>query len=210
MPSSTGVSGYINSKKDFLLNLCFALSFFSWAAIGIYKDFGQLSSVRLLTSLLNLEIGILILFRLKLKQESSPKAIIKSLPSLLAGGLLFKLAQDYNNWSYALQILFALGACFSLYSFYCLGKNFSIFPSKREISTSGAYKVVRHPAYLGESIMLLALALYIAKLWVLALLFIYALSLVWRIHEEETLLTCDKDYILYKAKTPYRLIPFLW
>lgn len=210
MPSSTGVFGYINSKRDIILNFCFALSFFSWAGIGIYKDLEQLSTVRVFVSLINLLIGMLILFRLKLKKESSAIAILKSLPSLLAGGILFKLAQDYNDWSIPLQILFASGASFCIFSFLCLGRNFSIFPSKRKISTWGAYQLVRHPAYLGESIMLLALALFIAKLWVLVVLFIYAVSLVWRIEEEENLLGSDQEYLLYKKKTPYRLIPFVW
>ena len=83
-------------------------------------------------------------------------------------------------------------------------------PGQRVIS-SGPYALVRHPMYLGTSIMWLATPIALGSYWALPVFFILPLVLVYRIlNEEEVLLKELPGYREYMQKVRYRLIPFIW
>jgi len=83
-------------------------------------------------------------------------------------------------------------------------------PGQKVIST-GPYALVRHPMYLGTSIMLLATPIALGSYWALPVFFILPLVLVYRIlNEEEVLLRELPGYREYMKKVRHRLIPFIW
>ena len=85
-----------------------------------------------------------------------------------------------------------------------------IFPGQKVIST-GLYGLVRHPMYMGSLFMLIGMPLSLGSWWGLVLFFLFLPALVWRIFDEEKLLTRDlPGYAEYKKKVRYRLIPFVW
>src|SRR5260370_10239917 len=58
-----------------------------------------------------------------------------------------------NIWVLAASdICLAVGIAWALYSLSYLGRRFSIVPEARGLVTSGPYRLVRHPIYLGEII----------------------------------------------------------
>lgn len=83
-------------------------------------------------------------------------------------------------------------------------------PDQKVIST-GPYALVRHPMYLGTSIMWLATPIALGSYWALPVFLILPLVLVYRIrNEEEVLLRELPGYREYTQKVRYRLIPGIW
>ena len=83
-------------------------------------------------------------------------------------------------------------------------------PDQRVIS-SGPYALVRHPMYLGTSIMWLATPIALGSYWALPVFLFLPIVLVYRImNEEEVLLRELPGYREYIQKVKYRLIPGIW
>ncbi|MCJ7742474.1 MAG: isoprenylcysteine carboxylmethyltransferase family protein, partial [Methanoregula sp.] len=83
-------------------------------------------------------------------------------------------------------------------------------PDQRVIST-GPYALVRHPMYLGTSIMWLATPIALGSYWALPVFLFLPIVLVYRImNEEEVLLRELPGYREYTQKVRYRLIPGIW
>ena len=81
---------------------------------------------------------------------------------------------------------------------------------QRVIST-GPYTLVRHPMYLGTSIMWLATPIALGSYWALPVFLILPIVLVYRImNEEEVHLRELPGYREYTQKVKYRLIPGIW
>ena len=95
-----------------------------------------------------------------------------------------------------------------------LGRQFSIEITLKEnhrLITSGPYRLIRHPRYLGIITFFLGMSLvfrsYLAAILVVAL----SVILLWRIHAEESMLQREfgETWDEYCAKS-WRLIPFLF
>lgn len=98
----------------------------------------------------------------------------------------------------------------ALLSFVFLGKHFSILPAVRGITTLGPYRIVRHPAYLGELFMVAGCAMTLSiALGVLLVLAAVALVMI-RITAEEKLLSANAEYRQYQAEVRWKLIPLVW
>lgn len=200
-------------KNELLINICLGCSLIYWGIAGFYTSndtYESIPIIRIFITALNVLVGILILFRKPVLLNASLQANLISLPSFLCGGLLFKFAKPLFLWEAYIEILFIFGGSLTFISFLCLGRNFSILPKMRKIVSKGTFRWVRHPAYLGEMLMLLACLLSSDKWfsWVIFLLFIP--SLVFRIQAEEKLLSKNEVYLNYKKEVKWRLIPFIW
>ncbi|MCP4678811.1 MAG: isoprenylcysteine carboxylmethyltransferase family protein [Deltaproteobacteria bacterium] len=133
-----------------------------------------------------------------------------ALPSLLIGGVAFKLSPEPALWPVHAQVLFAVGGVIAVVSFLFLGKSFSILPALRNIVIKGPYRFTRHPAYLGELAMVLACALAKPS-YLNAIPFVIGVPLIIvRILAEERLLESDKRYLEYTRKVRFRLVPLIW
>jgi len=83
-------------------------------------------------------------------------------------------------------------------------------PGQTVIST-GPYAIVRHPMYLGVSIMWIATPVALGSYWALPVFLIMPVILVYRIlNEEEVLLRELPGYRDYTRKVRYRIIPGIW
>ena len=111
----------------------------------------------------------------------------------------------------AVGLLLALpGAGISLWSLWHLRESFSIMAEARSPVTSGPYRHVRHPLYLGEALMMLGICLMIGTL--AAVLFWAALNAlqVTRARIEEAKLSRQfPEYRAYQERTRF-LIPGLY
>jgi len=79
------------------------------------------------------------------------------------------------------------------------------------VATSGPYKFVRHPGYVGYIIIFLAIPLALGSLWTLNFSVIITILLIIRTYlEDKTLKKELKGYTEYSELVKYKLIPFIW
>jgi len=107
-------------------------------------------------------------------------------------------------------LLACLGICVSLWALAHLRNSFSILAEARRLVTSGPYRYVRHPLYLGEAATMLGLCLTLGT--VTALLFwavINGLQLARARIEERKLERELPEYRLYREKT-FFILPGLY
>jgi protein-S-isoprenylcysteine O-methyltransferase Ste14 len=106
--------------------------------------------------------------------------------------------------------LLLLGMSWAIWSLRTLGRCFSILPEVRGLVTSGPYRWVRHPVYLGEMIAVLGLLLPILSTRNVIVFTLFCALQLWRTrHEEAGLAATFPEYGEYRQRTS-RLLPGLW
>jgi protein-S-isoprenylcysteine O-methyltransferase Ste14 len=81
----------------------------------------------------------------------------------------------------------------------------------QQVASGGVYKFVRHPMYVGNVIMMIGVPLALGSYWGLLLLIPGLPVLVFRILDEEKMLTQDlAGYREYAERVRYRLVPYVW
>lgn len=112
-------------------------------------------------------------------------------------------------------IIYALGLILRYYSLILLGKNFTRnveVVEDQELVSTGTYRYVRHPLYLGLFLLVISIPLYSGNvsLFVVSVAIIFK-SIDIRIKEEEKSMetVIGKRYVEWKEKR-YKLIPFIY
>ena len=83
-------------------------------------------------------------------------------------------------------------------------------PGQKVIS-SGPYSIVRHPMYLGASLMFLFTPLALGSYWALSAFVLFIPVIVLRLLNEEKVLCRElPGYSEYCLRTRFRLLPFCW
>jgi protein-S-isoprenylcysteine O-methyltransferase Ste14 len=154
------------------------------------------------------------------EKEKSQK-IIQTLAAIAFGATFVVPAFDHRfAWSvvpiYAVIAgdgLIVLGFLFVFWVFrvnsFTLGI-IEVATEQRVIST-GPYRLVRHPMYLGALIMLLGIPLALGSWWGVLTLVPMTVVLIWRLMDEEIFLARNlPGYAEYRQKIKYRLVPFAW
>jgi len=154
------------------------------------------------------------------EKETSQK-LIQTITSLIFIAIMVVSALDVRfAWSrvpvylaVAGDVLVALGF---LITFFVYRENpfasatVQIYPEQKVITT-GLYATVRHPMYTGGLLMILGMPLALGSWWALLGAPLFMPAGIWRIFEEEKLLTKSlSGYAEYKERVKYRLLPFVW
>ncbi len=193
-------------------NIALGLSVLSWAVLGWFHADGaeRWAPVRLAAIVLNAQVGILILVRSRQRRGADLATLSMAIPSFLAGGVAFRLAPEPFHWSAPAQACFVTGAVVVALSFTFLGRSFAILPGLRRVVVRGPYRLVRHPAYLGELTMVAACGVAAWSWWAAALpLAVIPLTMV-RIVAEEKVLGTSPDYRAYREQVRWRLVSKIW
>ena len=81
----------------------------------------------------------------------------------------------------------------------------------QKLASRGLYKLVRHPMYAGDVILMVGIPLALGSYWGLLGLIPGILALVFRILDEEKLLAQElAGYSAYGQRVRYRLMPYVW
>ena len=106
----------------------------------------------------------------------------------------------------AIQLAGMVGIIASMMS---LRRSFGIVPANRGIRTHGLYKLVRHPLYASELLVLLGIALVSPSPLNFGLFVGDCVLQLLRAAAEERLLSKDPVYFEYRARVKYQLIPLI-
>lgn len=124
------------------------------------------------------------------------------------GPLLFTPAKPLSDAGIALAVIAVAGAVWSLGT---LRRSLSVIPEARRLVTTGPYRLVRHPLYLFELTASLAVLLGGPGAIATATLAVLVALQVVRARFEEGLLSASfAEYAAYRARTRYRIVPFVW
>jgi len=156
-------------------------------------------------SLVLLDLVVAALFLWRVPVPGAPR-----LPLLLGGAAVaaaaIAMAAVEGPWSPLAQAAFVVGALGTAFSLATLGRSFAVLPAQRPVVSRGPYRLLRHPAYACELMMLVAaLSPGGAIAWAIGGL--AATLQVVRVLAEERLLRADPDYRAYARLVRYRLLP---
>ncbi len=179
------------------------LGFFQGGAV-------DMSPTRLTITALHLCVALLLLLRAPLRLGASNRSILVCLPALVLSGWALGIAKDTGIWPWYAQLIFVAGGVLAIATLIILGKSFSVLPALRELVTGRVFRFVRHPAYLGELLMMLGCVLASDSVYAILSLLAAIPLVALRIREEEKILAVDQRYGRYKQIVPWRLVPGVW
>lgn len=147
--------------------------------------------------------------------------VIQSLASLFFMLVFIVAGLDYRfHWSNVPPIVSIIADVFVAIGFYIVFLTFKAnsytsavieVKQDQQVITSGPYSIVRHPMYMGASLMMiftpLALGSWVAFPFPLLLIVTIAFR---AIEEEKFLVTNLNGYSDYRQKVRYRIIPYVW
>jgi protein-S-isoprenylcysteine O-methyltransferase Ste14 len=207
-PSEALVRGPFSERFLSILARAIPASYFTVACIAFWNSFlrtGKVTSLFWMVS--EGVVVVLLVFR---RPSSSVSRSPWDWLVGISGSFLVLLVRPTGETvapdaiGFALQLL---GTGFQLYGKIALGRSFGIVAANRGVVSSGPYRLVRHPIYLGYLVTHLGFLLSNASARNVAVYAAAYLFQVARIHAEERLLAADGTYREYLRCVRYRLIP---
>jgi protein-S-isoprenylcysteine O-methyltransferase Ste14 len=193
-----------------------AAAFIVLAMVSLYaaiRASGPLIRLELLASIpLNVMASISFLTREPVREGTGRKEIVIpavsfALPFLVTNNILLFPVQWSTDYGLVIAVPGILLACASL---IVLRRSFSILPAVRAVTSSGPYRWVRHPLYLGESVYLVGMMLLAFNALSVLLLVVSFVLLVARIGIEERKLSSYQEYRDYMRAVRFKLVPGLF
>jgi protein-S-isoprenylcysteine O-methyltransferase Ste14 len=90
-----------------------------------------------------------------------------------------------------------------------MGQHFGLLPANRGIVTRGPFALVRHPIYMGWLTMCGGYFMSFPSARNAVLIAVALPFMMWRIEQEESLLNDDPEFVVYRDRVRYRLVPGL-
>ena len=201
-----------NAIDERIENTLAGLMFFGWGVMRLTacEPIDRWTVPQLVPVVIHVVVGILFLTRRSSLLRADNLTLACCLPSFIAGGMAMKLAPDSHLWSVLAQAVFAIGGLGTTVGLISLGKSFAVFPALRTIVTGGPFKLIRHPIYFSELLMILGCCLAMASAWRWPILAFAIATIVVRIIWEERVLSNSQAYLDFCQKVRWRLVPGLW
>ncbi|SCV00683.1 conserved membrane hypothetical protein [Cupriavidus necator] len=183
------------------------LAAFAYAAVLQWLANPTRITLLLLVLASSLTLGLSLFVRVPKRRDWHPVTVFCSV-----GGTYYCLAVQLAPGEHLVPEMFGaglqiVGILWQIYAKVSLRWSFGILPANRGIVSSGAYRFVRHPIYLGYFIA--DVGFLLTNFGVQNLLVytgLYALQAV-RINREEKLLSDDPEYRRYREKVRFRALP---
>jgi protein-S-isoprenylcysteine O-methyltransferase Ste14 len=189
------------------------VTLFSMMAMRLATDFainGHVTGLLLVAS--EALVVVLTVFRRSAGiVDRSLRARLLTLFSMFGPPLVRPAATIAPMASEALTVLVsAIGLLIVIVGKVSLGRSFGLTPANRGVVSSGVYRVVRHPIYLGYLITHIGFVAANPLDWNIAVLAAADIALILRAILEEQTLANDVAYRHYMQRVRYRLLPGLF
>ena len=195
-----------------ILSRAVIIVLFSFMAVRFGADFlqtGRLTNLLLLISEM-LVVALTVLRRAAATVDRSMRARLLTTMSLL-GPPLVKPMQMIPLLPASMTVTASvIGLAIVIAGKMTLGRSFGLMPANRGIVSSGIYRVVRHPIYLGYLITHVAFLVANPTAWNLAILLVGDTALLLRAVCEEQTLARDAQYRQYQQLVRWRVCPGLF
>lgn len=185
---------------------------FSFMAVRFGGDFLQTGRVTNLLLLISemLVVALTVLRRTAASVDRSVRARLLTTLSLL-GTPLVKPSQVAPLLSPSFTVAASvIGLALVIAGKLTLGRSFGLMPANRGIVSSGVYRFVRHPIYLGYLITHVAFLFATPTAWNIAILCVGDTALLLRAVCEEQTLARDARYQEYQQTVRWRVCPGLF
>jgi protein-S-isoprenylcysteine O-methyltransferase Ste14 len=147
--------------------------------------------------------------------------VVQALASVAFVGVLVLSSLDHRfGWSDVPNVIVAVGNALVLVGFVAVYFVFRENPFtaavievdfEQRVISSGPYGIVRHPMYAGALVLMVGTPLALGSWWGLICVALLAAALMWRVLDEEDLLTRTlPGYAEYRCHVRWRLVPYVW
>jgi protein-S-isoprenylcysteine O-methyltransferase Ste14 len=144
----------------------------------------------------------------------APRSATVNLRTIVATGAMLILPCLMRPTSPSTGMLATIGLVLELFGVLLtqiarvyMGRSFGLLPANRGIVSNGPFRWVRHPIYFGWLILSIGYAMSYVSERNIALIVATLPFMVWRIDQEEALLSADPEYRSYMERVRYRLWP---
>ena len=209
-PSHGRTSGRLDAERlGDLIARAVIIVLFSFMAIRFGADFlstGRVTGLLLLVSEA-LVVVLTVMRRSAATVDRSTRARLLTALSML-GPPLLQPAHVTALLPQAMTVaVSAIGLAIVIAGKVTLGRSFGLMPANRGVVSSGLYRLVRHPIYLGYLITHVAFLLATPSAWNIAALFAADAALLARAVCEEQTLSRDERYRTYQQAVRWRVCP---
>jgi protein-S-isoprenylcysteine O-methyltransferase Ste14 len=185
------------------------VALFTLMAMRIGSDFlatGRMTGLLLLASEL-LVVVLTVLRRTTYVVDRSYRARILTAISML-GPILVRPGSVAALAPEMVTVLFsAAGLVVVIGGKLSLGRSFGLMPANRGVVSTGLYRIVRHPIYMGYLITHIGFLAANPTVWNVLMLVAADLTLMWRAVCEEQTLQRDDAYRAYQQVVRWRVLP---
>ena len=185
------------------------IALFTVLAINIGRDFlatGRLTGLLLLASE-TLVVVLTVLRRGTSEVDRSYRARLLTAFSMMGPVLVRPATVTALAPELATVLLSAIGLSVVIAGKISLGRSFGLMPANRGVVSSGLYRLVRHPIYMGYLITHSGFLAANPTLWNVVLLVGADIALMWRAVCEEQTLCKDDAYREYQQTVRWRVVP---
>lgn len=182
---------------------------FSMMCVRFAGDFLETGRITGLLLLLSEAIVVALTFvrRTARAIDRSAKARVLTLVSVLGPPLLSPAPVTALAPETVTVIVSCIGLAVVIAGKMTLGRSFALLPANRGIVSTGVYRVVRHPIYMGYLMTHIAFLAASPSPWNIAALMVADAALLARAVCEEQTLALDPAYRDYQSRVRWRVVP---
>jgi protein-S-isoprenylcysteine O-methyltransferase Ste14 len=200
-----------NPPIEFSVRICTAvpLCLFVYAAIVHWRADPMRITLLLLIVSECLAVGLTLISRVPVRRDWTPLSVFLAISASFYF-LVVRLEPGVRLVPETVgATLQAFGICWQIFAKASLRRSFGLLPANRGVVCCGAYRFMRHPMYLGYIVAETGFLLVNFGLQNLLVFGVQFAMQGGRIVREEKFLSSDANYLAYKEKVRYRIIPGL-
>lgn len=182
-----------------------------WTALGSLRVAVFLAEPSLLQAgqvAFTLIIVALFVLRRPPTLQGSPASFWLAAIASLGPPLALRTAE--TGWPTVGLVVQQMGLILMLVAILTLRRSFGMAPAHRGLVMHGVYRYVRHPLYFAEFVAQIGFCIGYASVWNWTIFIVFAVLQVMRLLAEERLLASDADYVAYRLRVRWRLLPGVW
>ncbi len=153
---------------------------------------------------------LFVIRRTPISRRAAPTQMLTALGGTFIMWIALAQPSTIDDWRVLAlaDLLMIFGLAFTLYALGALRACFGLAPEARGLVTSGAYKWVRHPVYVGEFVIFLGALLPVLSPLTVLIFCLFCLLQARRAQLEEVVLSATfPEYVVYSQQTP-ALLPW--